>query len=374
MEIREDGEIITYYIAANQRVARRDGQGLVYYHQEHGNSTRLLTDGAGAVANRYDYSAYGGRTLEHHTFENEFTFADGRNDDETGLLQMGARFYNSKLGRFVSADSIVPDLYDPQALDRYAYVQNDPLNYWDPTGHMRLRIELKKEVEARGSPFRDPIDLCGGPFAECTFRGGDPYFVTTILAVDKRDGAILGVCKKPGECHLNNLGKARVAEYVAYRASQTLPRETELKTLRVAAPSGTGGAGQAGEDTYLSRAHETGLFHLLDRELVLATGPKSQPSSSATGTQTDSMTMDEFLLATGLYQVERYKRTGELIPEFDTTSYKMVSPGGGGVKFKDQGIYEEIRTRQIWVYRDGVGYGWELRDNRWYRLPPEPAE
>jgi hypothetical protein len=39
------------------------------------------------------------------------------------------------MGRFVTADSIVSDIYDPQDLNRYAYARNNPMKYVDPDGH-----------------------------------------------------------------------------------------------------------------------------------------------------------------------------------------------------------------------------------------------
>lgn len=39
------------------------------------------------------------------------------------------------MGRFISADSIIPDAKNPLALDRYAYSFNSPINYLDPSGH-----------------------------------------------------------------------------------------------------------------------------------------------------------------------------------------------------------------------------------------------
>jgi RHS repeat-associated protein len=47
----------------------------------------------------------------------------------------GARFYSPVLGRFISADTIVPRPGDPQAFNRYAYARNSPLNRIDPSGH-----------------------------------------------------------------------------------------------------------------------------------------------------------------------------------------------------------------------------------------------
>ena len=52
-----------------------------------------------------------------------------------GLSYYGARWYDAKLGRFLSADTMVPGPNNPQAFNRYSYVYNNPLNYTDPTGH-----------------------------------------------------------------------------------------------------------------------------------------------------------------------------------------------------------------------------------------------
>lgn len=53
-----------------------------------------------------------------------------------GIYDYGARFYSPKLGRFLSADTIVPGAANPQALNRYSYVLGNPIRYNDPTGHM----------------------------------------------------------------------------------------------------------------------------------------------------------------------------------------------------------------------------------------------
>ena len=46
-----------------------------------------------------------------------------------------SRYYDPSLGRFAQPDSIVPNVYNPQSLNRYSYVLNNPLKYVDPTGH-----------------------------------------------------------------------------------------------------------------------------------------------------------------------------------------------------------------------------------------------
>jgi RHS repeat-associated protein len=59
----------------------------------------------------------------------------GQRLDSTGLYYYGARYYDPIIGRFISADTIVPSPANPQSLNRYSYCLNNPLKYVDPTGH-----------------------------------------------------------------------------------------------------------------------------------------------------------------------------------------------------------------------------------------------
>jgi len=62
-------------------------------------------------------------------------FTGQRRDANTGLGFYNARYYDSEIGRFISADSIVPGAGDATSFNRYAYVRNNPLRYIDPSGH-----------------------------------------------------------------------------------------------------------------------------------------------------------------------------------------------------------------------------------------------
>lgn len=52
-----------------------------------------------------------------------------------GLVHMNARVYDSDIGRFLSADTVIQDPHDSQSYNRYSYVRNNPLTYTDPTGN-----------------------------------------------------------------------------------------------------------------------------------------------------------------------------------------------------------------------------------------------
>jgi RHS repeat-associated protein len=57
------------------------------------------------------------------------------NESELGLYFYNARYYDSELGRFTSADTIVPQPGNPSSFDRYSYVNNNPIHNIDPSGH-----------------------------------------------------------------------------------------------------------------------------------------------------------------------------------------------------------------------------------------------
>ncbi|MBI2853077.1 MAG: RHS repeat-associated core domain-containing protein [Chloroflexi bacterium] len=68
----------------------------------------------------------------------------GQRLDGTGLYYYGARYYDAEIGRFISPDSIVQSYANPQSLNRFSYVMNNPLRFVDPTGRL---------IAASGSPF-----------------------------------------------------------------------------------------------------------------------------------------------------------------------------------------------------------------------------
>jgi RHS repeat-associated protein len=68
------------------------------------------------------------------TLPTDYTFTGQRDEAGLGLMDYHARFYDPYLGRFVQADTIVPEPGNPQDLNRYSYVRNNALRYVDPTG------------------------------------------------------------------------------------------------------------------------------------------------------------------------------------------------------------------------------------------------
>ncbi|NWF91117.1 MAG: RHS repeat-associated core domain-containing protein [Ignavibacteriaceae bacterium] len=72
--------------------------------------------------------------------QTDFGFTGQRDlGSDLGLMDYKARFYSAYITQFSQPDTIVPDLYNPQSLNRYSYVLNQPVNFSDPSGHMRIQ-------------------------------------------------------------------------------------------------------------------------------------------------------------------------------------------------------------------------------------------
>jgi RHS repeat-associated protein len=81
------------------------------------------------------FKAYGEDYTSSGTQPTTFRFTGQRLDSGIQLYFYNARYYDHIVGRFVQADTIVPQAGNPQSLNRYAYTLNNPLRYVDPTGH-----------------------------------------------------------------------------------------------------------------------------------------------------------------------------------------------------------------------------------------------
>jgi len=111
----------------------------MYYHADHLGGTNLLTDDTGVVKELCEYKPFGGfATHQKYGTSSEtawFYFTGKEFDEKIGLYYYGARYYNPLIGRFITPDTIVQAVDNPQTLNRYSYCGNNPVNRIDPSGH-----------------------------------------------------------------------------------------------------------------------------------------------------------------------------------------------------------------------------------------------
>jgi len=141
-EVDLNGTTVTkttlYYPAAGAvRVIQGGNNNLYYVLKDHLGSASVTLDASGnVVANgEQRYYPFGESRLTGAALPTDRLYTGQRDVGLGGLYHYNARFYLPKLGRFISADTIVPELGNPQALNRYAYVYNNPVRYTDPSGH-----------------------------------------------------------------------------------------------------------------------------------------------------------------------------------------------------------------------------------------------
>lgn len=173
-----------YYYAGSQRIAlRRSGyasdNGLFWLLTDHLGSTAITANSDGSYKAELRYKAWGETRYTSGTTLTTYRFTGQREDATIGLYFYNARYYDPALGRFLQPDSLVqadaknptpylalavsyanpkmleqwnqlqrarlqaeaqplgtPTVLDPQFLNRYSYVRNNPLAFVDPDGNL----------------------------------------------------------------------------------------------------------------------------------------------------------------------------------------------------------------------------------------------
>jgi RHS repeat-associated protein len=102
-----------------------------YFHSDH-LSWRVSTNASGQIFGQQGNFPFGESWYSSNG--NEFMFTSYQRDAESGLDYAMARYYDTTVARFCSADPLGGQVGDPQTWNRYAYSRNDPINMNDPSG------------------------------------------------------------------------------------------------------------------------------------------------------------------------------------------------------------------------------------------------
>ena len=104
------------------------------------------------------YKPYGEARDTGSSLNTDRKFTGQTEDEAAGLYWYASRAYDPVIGRFVSPDTAVPDPSNPQSLNRYSYVYNNPLKYNDPSGNSPEWFNEAWENEFRMVHNKDPED------------------------------------------------------------------------------------------------------------------------------------------------------------------------------------------------------------------------
>jgi RHS repeat-associated protein len=118
--------------AVDEPLAVDDGTALTYFHVDGLASIVQMTNGSGAVTLTRQYDAWG--NLEAGVNEPGLAFTGREWDPETSFYYYRARYYDPKVGRFISEDPI----RFAAGPNFYSYVSNRPTVLTDPFGLLDL--------------------------------------------------------------------------------------------------------------------------------------------------------------------------------------------------------------------------------------------
>jgi RHS repeat-associated protein len=128
-----------YYYSGGVRVAMSEKinegmDNIRYFVTDHLGSTTKLINTDDSEYSEMDYLAWGSDKLTPPDIGASFKYT-GQRQAEAGLYFYNARWYDPQIGRFIQADTKIPEPGNPLAWDRYAYGYNNSIKITDPSGH-----------------------------------------------------------------------------------------------------------------------------------------------------------------------------------------------------------------------------------------------
>lgn len=145
---------------------------LTWLITDHLGTPRIAIDLSGSLnsTRRFDYLPFGEELNAFHGIRDTtpgYTpssadlvrqkFTGKERDNETGLDYFGARYYSSKQGRFTGPDTFGGVADNPQTLNLYLYVNNNPLRAVDPNGHWTFDVMAAFFQDPTQKPPTSPI-------------------------------------------------------------------------------------------------------------------------------------------------------------------------------------------------------------------------
>ncbi|SCX02177.1 RHS repeat-associated core domain-containing protein [Lachnospiraceae bacterium YSD2013] len=183
-----NGLIASYETYTTEESASTNYQAYIY--DIRGSVTEVV-DVSGSVTAEYRYSTYGDRDIISGTEFDELGYCarDGVLTEASGLLYMRARYYYPTLMRFINEDIVTGDISNSASLNRYAYVNGNPVTLIDPFG---LCAE------------KSNIDVASILYKPVSFEGEVVYYYLLCVA----DNFGFDISKYTDEKHLRRLAKA----------------------------------------------------------------------------------------------------------------------------------------------------------------------
>jgi RHS repeat-associated protein len=144
------------YVYGNDLTTRIDSAGNPsFYHYDALGSVRALSNLASQQTDAYSYDVFGSVRSHAGSAEQAFAFTGEQADSELGLVYLRARYYDPALGRFLSRDHFAGYRTSTSSLNRFIYVQNNPVRLTDPSGNKSVKSIWNDHISPYGQKAID---------------------------------------------------------------------------------------------------------------------------------------------------------------------------------------------------------------------------
>ena len=303
-------------ISDNKKEAKGSDTEKRYYHYNHIGSTTAITDADGDLLYSFTYGTYGeltgiydadGEQAEDTAAviqaENLRFLYNGRYGVETGangLYYMRARYYNPQIKRFINRDIIDGSITDSQSLNKYSYVQGNPVSLIDPFGlcaqdyFSRAGHEL---LDWLGFIF-DPADAIN--FLWYTAEGNAAMAAATAVAIVPAAGSFIAKGTKQA-IKAGKKAARKAGEKAAKNATEKAAKKAAKKKL--AKKAGKEAAEKGAEKAAKEAAEKA------TEKTAKETAEKAAEKGIKSGSKNNKMFKDKSLLD------EHYGRHGQEIAD-----------------------------------------------------------
>jgi RHS repeat-associated protein len=211
-ELKPDGTWVDYLYLDGRRVAAIGKSDATYYVADPLGMARMELSSTGDILTQSDMTPFG-QLINRHSDADQVPFTGGEKyDAESGLYSYKYRSYNPQLGRWMSPDPSDEEfarVSNPQSLNLYSYVINDPLKYVDQlglAGGSGGSCSLPKKVNCAGNTtlLSDNVRIQADTTGQITSIGipltGDSQYQTTTetgVVFQVQPNTIIGITLNP---------------------------------------------------------------------------------------------------------------------------------------------------------------------------------
>jgi RHS repeat-associated protein len=211
---------------------------ITYFHNDLLGSPATATNESGTVIWREAYRGYGERIKnESSSVPNKVWYTSRHQDEDTGLVYMGARYYDPALGRFLSVDAVGFNEQNVHSFNRYAYANNNPYKFKDTDGNSPLSVFILEVAKQTGAGYLlgvaadsvsqyaafGEVSLSLAATSSSAIAGGESGLLSGALAGAFKAYAVAGAVKEESTATVTLVRKALGAD--GAQSAQIIERE-----------------------------------------------------------------------------------------------------------------------------------------------------